>query len=471
MLCLHLCVALATRLCVAFVVVISSFNVTGLAPSLFLSSCSSSPSSSCHRYRLGATRDDDQSPRVLVAVTERLQSYSTSDGSPIPPPPDPRSNPEDDGFRFVRRNLPLAAQHYLRDAGVLRFVVDDVLTPLTSISEIRNRPGLLAAWTRITFPWTVPWFERWDRSSRSLDGALLPTTSRRSRFGFRRVAYDGKDGASHPRRVVDVLTNDTPDPRLTDSVVCIVHGGAYGSGGPGTYRLCATPFLEAGHGAVVIVGYRTWPDADVEGQVDDVECAVARVVEERRGAEVKLVGHSSGAHLCALLVLRKATMAAASKEITLTNADFDVVSFVGLCGLYRPDAHYEFEKGRGVDQISPMLAACGDGDVERLDTFSTTEVMKRISFSGRQFSMPDMFLLHGVDDSTVPYTASAELVEELSLLLEDSDDDATRGEVKLVLAEGVGHVDPVTNLFYRNAQRRDDDDDTTTDIVLEWVGR
>mmetsp|Transcript_5282 Transcript_5282/g.7871 ORF Transcript_5282/g.7871 Transcript_5282/m.7871 type:complete len:296 (+) Transcript_5282:112-999(+) len=56
-------------------------------------------------------------------------------------------------------------------------------------------------------------------------------------------------------------------------LVFFVHGGAWGSGMPWMYRLVALPFLEELRMAVVIVGYRTYPDANVSEQVDDLVSA------------------------------------------------------------------------------------------------------------------------------------------------------------------------------------------------------
>ena len=57
---------------------------------------------------------------------------------------------------------------------------------------------------------------------------------------------------------------------------CLViqkHGGAWGTGEPWLYRLTALPFLENNQ-AVVVVGYRTYPDGLIQDQVNDVELAI-----------------------------------------------------------------------------------------------------------------------------------------------------------------------------------------------------
>ena len=78
------------------------------------------------------------------------------------------------------------------------------------------------------------------------------------------------------------------------------------------YRLAATPFLEANM-AVAIVGYRTYPDGNVQNQVDDLELASTFIatryphlskrpdfVDKNEWIGVSLVGHSSGTHIAML---------------------------------------------------------------------------------------------------------------------------------------------------------------------------
>ena len=56
-------------------------------------------------------------------------------------------------------------------------------------------------------------------------------------------------------------------------LVVFVHGGAWGSGMPWMYRMVARGFKEN----VAVVGYRTYPDADVPGQVQDLSLALEKL--------------------------------------------------------------------------------------------------------------------------------------------------------------------------------------------------
>ena len=69
------------------------------------------------------------------------------------------------------------------------------------------------------------------------------------------------------------------------------------------YRLVGQPFLEEANMAVAILGYRTYPDGNVQDQVDDLDAAISSVAmkypqlvkRQSRDDEwlgVHLMGHS-----------------------------------------------------------------------------------------------------------------------------------------------------------------------------------
>ena len=118
---------------------------------------------------------------------------------------------------------------------------------------------------------------------------------------------------------------------------------------------------------VVVPGYRTWPRGDMHAQAQDVGAALRWVhghIDQWGGdqRQIILVGHSSGAHLCATHLL---TRSLNSRQTSGSNssgddvAHSDVSAFVGLCGVYDINAHYEHEKRRGVHEISAMKPAAG----------------------------------------------------------------------------------------------------------------
>ncbi len=279
-------------------------------------------------------------------------------------------------------------------------------------------------------------------------------------------------------------------------MVFFVHGGAWGSGHPWMYRLMAVPFLKMNM-AVAVVGYRTYPDGNAQDQVDDLEQAARSVYakygdycvsggdeEEKEGQDddwlgVVLMGHSSGAHIGLLMMVQRverhlndiqskiAATATATATATAratpthsnasTTLQFD--KFVGLSGVYNISHHFDYEAGRGVEEISPMKPACGYTR-QAFDHFSPALKLKSllsrsiplppsmsISMSMSETNhnggiheeypnihtdtntnttdansntknvnvheiitnlIPDTLLVHGVHDTTVPFTSTAE---------------------------------------------------------------
>lgn len=299
-------------------------------------------------------------------------------------------------------------------------------------------------------------------------------------------------------------------PRLHFVVVVVSplftkHGGAWGSGRPWMYRLVALPFLRIGV-AVAIVGYRVYPDAEVTGQVDDLEAALREIRRRRpdlltkpppapgnKGAQfdddddndddwlgVSLVGHSSGAHVALLLLVSSVERALKHKHnhnhvddekgnddddsppLPLASTLFD--SFVGLSGPYHVPHHYDYEAARGVEEISPMKAACGHAPESLLENSPAVRLARVLAEHGddddaraatilRSSLPPALLLVHGVEDGTVPFTNTAETARALRSCGVDGVDELYLGKTT--------HVDTVLHLMR--------DEGRTRDGVLEWL--
>lgn len=157
------------------------------------------------------------------------------------------------------------------------------------------------------------------------------------------------------------------------------------------------------------VNYHVYPFGTVDEQVDDVRKAVLWAAGNvaRFGGDpnsIHISGHSSGAHLCALLLMREAVRhfhghdssagldgplvhladepAAASggaKSAVLRA----VKSFIGLAGVFDVDDHYKWEAGRkyglldGVASISPMAPsmACAHEDFRHVSPTAVFHTM------------------------------------------------------------------------------------------------
>jgi len=96
-----------------------------------------------------------------------------------------------------------------------------------------------------------------------------------------------------------------------------------------------------------------------------------------------------------------------------------------LSGVYDISHHFDYEAGRGVEELSPMKPACGYTR-NAFDHFSPalklqTLLSRRIAgeymhHQGKTINvdeiifklMPDMLLVHGVEDAIVPFTSTSE---------------------------------------------------------------
>uniref|UniRef100_A0A0G4HAQ4 BD-FAE-like domain-containing protein n=1 Tax=Chromera velia CCMP2878 TaxID=1169474 RepID=A0A0G4HAQ4_9ALVE len=355
---------------------------------------------------------------------------SPTDGSPpipenLPPPADPTANPEDEGFRRLRKNWPLWLQYFLRDSGALRALVD-LLVLLGIPSLLRQYPGSLKRFLHLSGLVRLEGLPeiKFDRVSHGPD---------RKQFidiiePVHPVSSESGTGS---------LRREVPE---AQHFVVFVHGGAWGSGFPSMYRLVVQPFIERGMGAAV-VGYRTYPTGNVWDQVRDVQTAVRQLCAEREVGSVSLVGHSSGAHISALAVLEGLP---------------EIERCVWLSGVFDIANHYQFESGRGVERISPLAPACG-GSLSRWKAASPTRLLSGMrdgmsqTDTDRRLSLPPTLLCHGVLDSTVPYTSSVQFVEELKVVSPAAD---------LLLLEETGHAQTVLELMFGGPLQH---------TLVEWI--
>jgi acetyl esterase/lipase len=331
----------------------------------------------------------------------------------------------------------------MRDSGVIRSVMDSLVW--------FGVPTLLKK-----YPWALVDFLKlngWDGDG---DGGILyrlasnwgagttttittpdhPGLRHDLQLRTKRISY-GPD----PRQYVHLITRDSsdapasPSPSLQeDQSITIVHGGAWGSGQPELYLLAATPFLNAGYAQVAIVGYRTYPTADVQGQVDDIASALRVIPATPR---ITVMGHSSGCHVLCLAFLQE----------RLPN---NIEAYIGLSGVYDIPAHYHWEIARGVERISPMAPACGMtlGQWKQLSPtrIARQEASNDTSPLSKRFP-PSTLLLHGCDDVTVPYTSTKEFAEATGLRW-------------MPLSKAVGHVETISDLMFGGPTR---------EVVLDWL--
>ena len=285
--------------------------------------------------------------------------------------------------------LPHAWTHTLRDEGYFRSICD----------------GL----TRAVVP---------------LIGALDPRSAREF-LRLTRQCQKFVYGSDLPeQQYVDVFlpssrisSNGTPLNNSSGRLVFFLHGGAWGSGRPWMYRLCALPFLQQGW-AVAIPCYRTYPDGKAPEQVQDAEAALAFVHQQlpQYCGHVTFMGHSSGAHIGLLLLAERAKQVL---EQGKSIQDFPTIdSFVGLSGPYDISHHFDYEAARGVEELSPMKPSCGvtregfrlhSPALRLLDALANAKSEQNVA----AMLPPEMLLLHSIEDETVPFTSTAEAARVL----------------------------------------------------------
>lgn len=139
----------------------------------------------------------------------------------------------------------------------------------------------------------------------------------RAAAGALRAAQSPPAGQAGARVLRDIAYGDDPRQRMdvhlpprpeNAPVILMVHGGAWMGGSRSAANVVtnkAAYWLPRG-AIFVAIGYRLLPDADPLAQAADVAAALAAVQRQARGwggdaARVVLMGHSSGAHLIALL--------------------------------------------------------------------------------------------------------------------------------------------------------------------------
>jgi acetyl esterase/lipase len=173
---------------------------------------------------------------------------------------------------------------------------------------------------------------------------------------------------------------------------------------------------------VAIPSYRTYPDGKAIDQVHDAEAALSFLQHKfpQHCQHVTLMGHSSGAHIGLLLLAERVKQRFEQGQLGVpaNNNLLTINAFVGLSGPYDISHHFDYEAARGVEELSPMKAACGmtregfrlvSPALCVLDSLSTLSSEHNVAQS-----LPShMLLLHAIEDETVPFTSTAEAARVL----------------------------------------------------------
>ena len=234
-------------------------------------------------------------------------------------------------------------------------------------------------------------------------------------------------------------------------VVVFVYGGAWGSGSRAQYaKACGT--LAEKCGALVCVGdYRLSPHAHCADMVSDVRDALVWTLEHCASwggdpSRVCVVGHSAGAHLIALTLLRCASL---FRE--------RICKVVLLAGVYDIDSHYAYERSWGVEFISPMAPAM------RVDGFAENSPLTQVErlASGVSLCRGTVLVVHGDQDDVVPVSASLTFASAL---------ERAGQPTECVVLPGVAHAAFVTDLMAgTKALRSLGGHASLLERIVEWV--
>jgi len=137
-----------------------------------------------------------------------------------------------------------------------------------------------------------------------------------------------------------------PRDKTSFPVLMFVHGGSWRTGDRSLYKALGDRFARAGIG-VAIPSYRLMPRSPHPAQIEDVAAAFAWVVRNiaKNGGDISriyVVGHSSGAHLAALLALDEKYL----KKFDLARTA--IHSVIAMSGVYT------------VDKLDAFLVAGGE---------------------------------------------------------------------------------------------------------------
>ena len=174
----------------------------------------------------------------------------------------------------------------------------------------------------------------------------------------------------------------------------------------------------------IVIGYPVYPYGTIREQAYSIYESIKYIKDNEKkilnddNYNYILCGHSSGANIGALAILNSIKNRDKAKLVD---------TFIGLSGVYDIQKHYNWESGRGVNEISPMKPAAGD--IINFDKCSPTILLQNNILTlfcndndnnnngiyevevKRLF--PFSILVHGIQDHVVPYTSTKEFSESL----------------------------------------------------------
>ncbi|KAG0368447.1 hypothetical protein BGZ54_001913 [Gamsiella multidivaricata] len=281
---------------------------------------------------------------------------------------------------------------------------------------------------------------------------------------------------------------DNCDEKKLRPVVVFIYGGAWSAGSRLLYTLVGIRLRSMGY-LVILPDYSIYPQGTIKGMEEDVKMSIQWAHNNclNFGGDPKriyLMGHSAGAHLCAITVLNNciqqipASLFGSSPDAistspiltTLLNAPVDqeqedalprLRGIIFCSGVFDIGEHYKHESMRGVEEISAMGRVMGNSEPTfrlnsptiilqeliqvstRIDRHYPTESQTRhqnLLRHLRSLWPIETLMIHGDRDQTVPARSSSEFFIELKTLQLGSN-------ARLRVMHGMGHEEPVVALM------------------------
>ncbi|KAF9404094.1 hypothetical protein BGZ94_004387 [Podila epigama] len=288
--------------------------------------------------------------------------------------------------------------------------------------------------------------------------------------------------------------NATIEPKRRP-VIVFIYGGGWASGSKWLYTLVGARLRDMGY-VVFIPEYAVFPKGSIYSMEQEVKSAILWTFKHcaEFGGDPQrmyLMGHSAGAHLCALAVwndcIRQTPRAmlfgdstplskfpilssilqeveGKSVDCDRDNTDREVLprlrGMMLYSGVYDIGEHYLYESMRGVEEISAMGRLMGNSETtfrrwspkfvlkELIETATPPATMDNEEYDRHQKLLRYLktllpvktLVVHGDNDKTVPLKSSTEFFAEMKALQPES-------SVQLQVMKGMGHEEPVVGMY------------------------
>ncbi|MBA2116175.1 alpha/beta hydrolase fold domain-containing protein [Bremerella alba] len=244
----------------------------------------------------------------------------------------------------------------------------------------------------------------------------------------RDIAYgDGKIN----RQKLDVAVPEKPSTDKPLPVIVLIHGGGWQGGTHGPFLNRATALVRSGDFAAVSIGYRLTDVASWPAQIHDCQAGLRWVkanAEKYNWDPEKIVvwGSSAGGHLVAMLGVSADVSELDGKLGSHSDQSLKVagvVNFFGPANMLTMGDPKGFERHDSPD--SPESKLLGGPAKENVEVAKSASPQFHVSKGDAP-----ILILHGTDDSTVPFQQSVDFHEALTKAGVDS---------TFVHVKGAGH--------------------------------